>query len=296
MDPVIVITGGAELVLSDGACASDPLPYLRERKSRKYLGLQDALAVDVVGRALDEAKLGTCLPPERTGIYIAVGYIPFVEEDIEPVLAHSRAPDGTFSLEQFSSGGYRRAHPLLAFRCLPNMPAYHVAANFGVRGPYAVHYPSAGEFYLAFEEARSALVEHRIDVAIVLGVAHQRNLLVEHHLGRIGTPVPAALIRDAGASVILERLSDVGQRTAPIAELVDITTEYTPFDPMTQALAHRERINGIDGGPLELGPSSMLVHSLRALRSGAQSVVHELEGRDGVSGRCTWRAMGCVSS
>ena len=48
-------------------------------------------------------------------------------------------------------------NPLLTFRCLSNMPAFHVSVNFDVQGPYFVTYPGAGQLYLALEEAVDAL-------------------------------------------------------------------------------------------------------------------------------------------
>ena len=91
-------------------------------------------------------------------------------------------------MRRFATEGYLAPNPLLTFRCLPNMPAFHVSINFDLQGPYLVTYPGAGQLYAALEEARVALETGAIDVALVGGVAHQRNFLVEHHVRRLGRP------------------------------------------------------------------------------------------------------------
>ncbi|WP_437581433.1 beta-ketoacyl synthase N-terminal-like domain-containing protein [Sorangium sp. So ce887] len=297
-----LVTGLASVVLSPGD-ACDPSPFLREKKSRKYLGLQDALAVVSAGRALAAAGLAASLPGERTGLYLAVGYIPFLERDIAPVLEGSLDERGDFSPARFGAEGYTRAHPLLAFRCLPNMPAYHVAASFGVEGPYAVLYPSAGQLYLALEEAVQALDRGEIDVALVVGVAHQRNYLVEHHMRRIDDPVPQDRLFDASATVILERGAHAAGRGArALGELASVTVAYAPFDPLSRAPAKREAVavaspaqaDGGGGGDAaldagaELGPASPLVALARGWERGAVELVHRLEGRDGITAESRW--------
>ena len=55
--------------------------------------------------------------------------------------------------QRFSTDAFSALNPLLTFRCLPNMPAFHVSLNFDIQGPYFVSYPGIGQFYLALEEA-----------------------------------------------------------------------------------------------------------------------------------------------
>ncbi len=290
------VTGMASVVL-EGDAACDPSPYLREKKAKKYLGLQDALAVVAAGRALEAAGLAgsravAALPGERTGLYVGVGYIPFLERDVSPVLEGSLDEDGRFSLPRFAADGYTRAHPLLAFRCLPNMPAYHVASSFGIEGPYSVLYPSAGELYLALDEARSAIERAEIDVAIVVGVAHQRNFLVEHHMMRLVPPVSTSVLRDAAAAIVLERTPPPGRSAR--ARLERLEVGYQPFDCLAEVPEHAEALL-VDGAPrlvaLDVGPAAPLVGVHDAFSSGAAHVVHEIASRDGIRGISEWRAL-----
>ena len=267
----IVLTGIATLIARRDD-RLDPLPFLKERKSKKYLGRQDELAVITAGQALASAGLGGD-QGERVGLFTTVGYIPFQMRDIEPVLARSVDEEGQFSMAAFTDGGYQRAHPLLAFRCLPNMPAYHIAANFGIEGPYQVGYPSEGQLLLSLERATHALLDRRVDRALVCGVAHQRNFLVEHHHRRIG--IDPNRLRDAGATIVLERKGE--REVASLAVLDALRTAYVPFDPLTEAPP---------GDPGELlGPAGPLI----ALEHGLGTIVEQrIASRDGIRGEVRW--------
>lgn len=267
----IVLTGISTLV-ADADERLDALPFLKERKSKKYLGRQDELAVITAGRALAHARLEGDLG-EATGLYISVGYIPFLKRDIDPVLARSVDEGGRFSMEAFSDGGYQRAHPLLAFRCLPNMPAFHIAQNFGIEGPYYVAYPSDGQLFVALEQAVLALGERRIDRALVCGVAHQQNFLVAHHHRRVG--VNPESLRDAGATIVLER---AGERdVAVLARLDELALSYRPFDPLTVVPEASDTAG--------LGPAGPLFSLEGAL---GEVCSLEVTSRDGIRARARW--------
>ena len=69
----IVITGMGRA--GDGC---DPAPFLRQRKMRKFMGRQDDMAVVAAARAL-AVCVARRIAARRalTGLYLAVGYIPF---------------------------------------------------------------------------------------------------------------------------------------------------------------------------------------------------------------------------
>jgi 3-oxoacyl-[acyl-carrier-protein] synthase II len=286
----MIVTGAGSVVLSQGEATCDPAPFLKVKKSRKFMGTQDDLAVVACGRALASASLA---PPlgERVGLFLAVGYIPFREEDIGPVLAASMTEDGErFDVRRFGNGGFQKAHPLLTFRCLPNMPAYHVSVSFDVQGPYCVTYPGPSQLYAALEEARAALSDRRIDVALVGAVAHQSNFLVRHHFARIEPSTPADRLRDAAAVVVLENEPHAAARGARVrARLEDLRVAYAPHDGLREGRPSIERIDDVPMSE-ELGPA-MMAHALAtAIEAGRTGVlVHSLDGRDGVSARSTWR-------
>lgn len=268
----VAVTGLGAVVLEPGTRTVDPMPFLVARKTRKFMGVQDDLAVVAAARAVSDARRSAPLG-ERAGVFFAVGYIPFEESDLAPVLEGSLV-DGQFDMRAFSEVGYPRAHPLLAFRCLPNMPVFHVSTNLGARGPYVVAYPGPGQLYFALEQACAELERGAIDVALVGGVAHQHNFLVQHHLAR--TDDPAIEPRDAAGVMVLERAADAGDRAK--LRLESMLVDYRPFDPLTETPRRVESF-----GP-ELGPATLPV----ALAEGHRH--HRVETRDGLVCESTWRA------
>lgn len=256
----------------------DPAPWLSNPKEAKYLGLQDRLAVVAAGRA---AK-GLALPRERTGLYLAVGHLPFELADIERVLSASLDEDGQFSSQRFTTAGWTRARPLLAFKCLPNLAAYHVSSALGVEGPCAVGYPGPAQLHGALDEALWALAQRRIEVALVGGVAAQRNWLVEHHHARIAPAVPAERLVDAAGFLVLVRPDAGGLpfEVQPLAKLMALGAEYRPFDPRSGVPAWEET----PGDSLQRGPAALPAALGRTLERGSWPLRHEVRGQDGA--RC----------
>jgi len=277
----MVITGMGRA--GDGC---DPTPFLRQRKLRKFMGRQDDMAVTAAAHAVVSAALGATLG-ERCGLYMAVGYIPFETADIERLLDAS-VEEGRFSMRRFAADGFGAINPLLTFRVLPNMPAFHVSLNFDVQGPYHVAYPGAGQFYTALEEAFAALAAGAIDVALVGAVADQTNGLVEHHFARLTPPLPAADLGNAAAFLVVEDERGAAARGAPIAaRLVDYRLAYAPVDPFG-GCEPRECVarDGLCAGTRpSLGPVS-LPAALAATR-GAR-VTHHLRSRDGFDAASAW--------
>jgi hypothetical protein len=297
---MIVVSGSSSIVLQgDDPKTVDPTPYLRIRKNRKFMGTQDDLAVVAMARALEDAGLVGAPLGERAGLYAVVGFIPFDQNDIAPVLEGSLV-DGEFSMERFSTDGFRRAHPLLTFRCLPNMPAYHVSANFDLQGPYLVTYPGAGQTYAALEEASVALRAAAVDFAFVLTVAHQRNFLVEHHFSRLEPPTPARELCDVACCLVLEREEAVARRGGIArGRLLRLEHGYRPFDALGEQPRESETLHDGAGVLTETaisgrGPAGLLCALDAALRSDARgrTLAHCLSTRDGVVASSTWQTSG----
>lgn len=276
-DPVVVTGTGHVLGLP-----CDATPWLKVLKNRKFMGPQDELAVAAAGRALTRAGLRSPALGERAGLYMAVGYLPFERDQLD-LLRESSTDAGGFSMARFSTSAFNALKPLLTFRCLSNMPAFHVSLNFDLQGPYFVTYPGAGQLYLALQEAVEALQTRQIDVALVCGVAHQRNALVEHHFARLDPPVPAESLVDAAGCFVLERAAEA---TRPvIAQLLELGVAYTPIHPFEETVAFSERAEGAGLPEGLLGPASLPV--LLSLGAGG-ALRHEVETLDGLRARSAW--------
>jgi 3-oxoacyl-(acyl-carrier-protein) synthase len=277
-DPIVVTGAGHAL-----GSPQDPGPWLKVRKNRKFMGVQDDLAVTAAGRALLAAGRAGARLGERAGLYMAVGYIPFEHEHTALLLETSVGADGRFSMQRFSTDAFRALNPLLTFRCLSNMPAFHVSVSFDLQGPYFVTYPGIGQLYLALEEAVAALRARRVDVALVCGIAHQRNELVEHHFARLDSPVPPDRLLDGAGCLVLERAEAAGSRARSRLAVLDVG--YTPRSLLEDEPAAEEHVSGVALPEGQLGPASLPV--LVSLGLGG-SLRHEISTSDGLVAASAW--------
>jgi 3-oxoacyl-(acyl-carrier-protein) synthase len=261
----------------------DFAPFLKVRKNRKFMGPQDELAVAAAGRALVAADRGPATLGERAGLYMAVGYVPFEQVHLDELRQSSVDAAGAFSPQRFARDAFASLNPLLTFRCLSNMPAFHVSVNFDVQGPYLVTYPGVGQLYLALEEAAEALRARRVDVALVCGVAYQRNALVEHHFSRLGPAGSMAPLADAAGCLVLERADGAGRRAR--ARLLELGAAYAPFHPFETRVEGAENGTGATLPAGALGPASLPVFVSLGLGGDLR---HEVRTADGIHGWSTW--------
>ncbi|MFO0563109.1 MAG: beta-ketoacyl synthase N-terminal-like domain-containing protein [Polyangiales bacterium] len=298
-DRIVVSAIAAVLPSPDQPFASqvDPTPHLLVRKSRKYLSPQDDLAVVAAANALQKANMTRGHLGERAALAMCVGYLSFDRKDTDPVLAVS-VEDERFSMRRFSSEGMRKTHPLLTFRCLPNMPAFHVSVNFDLRGPYFCTYPTAAQTYAAIGRAMDWIEDGEADTVLVGAVAHQRNFLVEHHLGRLEHPAPREHLRDAGALIVLERASAaIARGVKPLATVERARLEYSPRRPYDAgAPVAREQWRADRAieprDERELGCASPLVALAERVEAGrAGPWEHTMTTRDGATVRARWEVL-----
>ncbi len=285
---------------SETEAEAEALPFLKSRKTLKFMGKQDKLAVAAAGKALRGAAIPAAEFRAGLGVYLAVGYIPFERADID-VLAGNSLRDGAFSMERFSHAALDQINPLLTFRCLPNMPLFHVSLNFGIQGPSFVTYPGAGQFCLALERAAKALRSGKVAHALVGGVADQENFLVDFHLSR-GAATRGWKARDAAAFLCLEKSSTAEARGAAILmELVSLELGYRPHDPFTAPQPQEEILAWASGSyradpeSLHWGPASpaLLLGRIGAQdRIGRQVLTHTLNTLDGIQAKSEWRMGG----
>ncbi len=221
----LVVTGASWLAPPPGE-AVDVLPWLQSRKSRKFMAKQDELAVAAAGAALRDAGLLDDPARADLGLYLAVGHLAFERADIEAIADRSLDAQGQFSMRQFAGEGIDQVNPLLTFRCLPNMPAYHVSVNFGLQGPYLLLYPGVAQAYEVLMQACDDLAQGRIAQALVGGVADQLNFLVDFHFQRDAQrrQLPRA---DGAGFLVLEHQRSAQARGARIqARPLHVETRY----------------------------------------------------------------------
>ena len=99
-------------------------------------------------------------------------------------IAERSQENGEMSFNKFSTDCFNSMNPLLTFKCLPNMPLFHISYNLGIKGRYNMTYPGHQDFFESFIRGVEDLQDGVIKHAIVGAACDQNNLLVKHHLKR----------------------------------------------------------------------------------------------------------------
>ncbi len=204
--------------------AFDVLPYLRDRKSIKLMAKQDQMAVCAAAMASVMAGVDMSVNGERTGIYFSVGHIPFEQHPLD-VLYEKSIDKEKLSMARFATEALSALNPLMTFKCLPNMPVYHVSYNLQIEGPYFVTYPGAGQWVQALQQAITDIANGRVRYALVGAVADQLNPLVRHHINRTDPDATASLIDAACVFLLSGETSD-----KTLGVLSGVSSSYQPHD------------------------------------------------------------------
>ncbi len=199
---------------------------LKDRKASKFFSKQDSLALIASHNAWSMAKIEDPEYHDRTGIYLCVGILPFEDKPLQKIAQLSQV-DGVLNMQRSSTESFNAMNPLLTFKCLPNMPLYHVSASLGITGRYFMTYPGIPEWFSALERAVFDLQSGLVDYAIVGAAADQNNYLVQHHVRRIRPDLLDKLV-DVSASMVLTTKTNL----KAIAKIKKVETKYQAFNPL----------------------------------------------------------------
>lgn len=250
---------------------ADPVPFLRVKKTAKFMSKQDRLAMSAAARAVSSSGLSADVLETQTLIAMGVGPIPFQESEALAVAERSRQ-DGSFSAECFCRDAYEEVNPMLLFACLPNMPTYHISANLNIRGGYYLTYPSCTESYQALQNAVDSLTEGRAMAVLFGGVADQQNFLVRNHHHKTHQKLPAP---DCACFLVLETLQQAQVRKATVLARLD-TLQCGPDS------------DGISfNRTFCLGPVDIPLEVARFIEGGAGHLRHSLS-ENGISFESRW--------
>ena len=226
-DTQIILESYSSIAL-DGITEKDldkeVLEYLLNRKDRKLMSKQDKLALVSAAKAWRQYGKSEDVA-DRTGIYFCVGILPFEDRPLDKIAQNSQE-DGEFNYQKFSDDAFNSMNPLLTFKCLPNMPLFHISYNLGITGRYVMTYPGHQDLFESIIRAVDDLEAGLVDHAIVGVACDQNNFLVQHHLQRSQVELKDKAL-DCSATIILSK------RSAKDGDLIlkNIQNNYTPNNP-----------------------------------------------------------------
>lgn len=232
-DSKIVIESYSKIFkISEDELDEQIIDDLKNVKDRKLMSKQDKLAIFTASRAWRNSPFAKNESiKDKTGIYFCVGILPFIDNQLEK-LAKLSQKEGEFDEYLFSTSGFNSMNPLLTFKCLPNMPLFHISFNLGITGRYLMTYPNNDDFIQTCVRAIEDLEDDLVDAAIVGAACDQDNILVKHHLHRLQTGLEFKAV-DCSASLVLSK--KIPKRGEYYIE--SIKSNYTPINPLSHESA-----------------------------------------------------------
>ena len=244
--------GPSDLTLTSTAFKEtefDVKSILKNKKSIKFMAKQDKMAVTAATNAMNMAGLDTEKVGDKTGLYFSIGSIPFEQQPLDVLYEKSVDDTNAFNMKRFATEAAISLNPLLTFKCLPNMPVYHVSNNLNITGCYSVTYPGAGQWFQILQQAMQDLDCEKIDYAVVCAVADQLNPLVKHHIQR-SQPDSIEKLIDTACVFILGRSNSKNK----IASITNLKMTYHPRDMLAHTADEKivkRALKHIDAGPVD---------------------------------------------
>ena len=160
----------------------DLAPYVRDPAPYATAGRNVRFAMAAARMAMDDAGLAPGkFDPDRAGIYLGSGEGALDFLTLVDAIANGTGPDGKVSAVGFAEVGFKRYVGLRELEQEPNMPANHLAAEYGIGGPTFSCLTACAASTQAIGEATDLIRNSRADL-IVGGGTHS----MIHPLGVTG--------------------------------------------------------------------------------------------------------------
>lgn len=158
-----------------GELDADKKKYIR--KAIKLMSRQTQLAVAAAQHAIADCQLNFAESDrERVGICFGAGNVALLPEDFLEGVRNCSDEHNVFHFERWGKDGLTQVDPLWLLRCLPNMPACHIAIANDFRGPNNSITQREASANMAVSEAAAFILDGEADVVIT---------------GSTGTTIPA---------------------------------------------------------------------------------------------------------
>ncbi|MEZ6130751.1 MAG: beta-ketoacyl synthase N-terminal-like domain-containing protein [Planctomycetaceae bacterium] len=105
------------------------------RKALKLMNRETQMGVAAGQQALADSGAGDYYDPDRFGICFGADNVSIMPDDFERGIQACCEADGAFDIERWGTNGIDEVAPLWILKCLPNMPACHLAIINDLRGP-----------------------------------------------------------------------------------------------------------------------------------------------------------------
>jgi 3-oxoacyl-[acyl-carrier-protein] synthase II len=148
----------------------DVSPYVRDPEAFGKAGRNVRFGMAAGRMAMEDAGLlGAKFDPVRFGIYLGSGEGALDFFTLAEGIAHGTGPDGKVGAAGFAEIGFKRYDALRELEQEPNMPANHLACEYGLRGPVFSCLTACAASTQAIGEATDLLRTGRADLMLAGG-------------------------------------------------------------------------------------------------------------------------------
>jgi 3-oxoacyl-[acyl-carrier-protein] synthase II len=148
----------------------DVTPYVRDPEALGKAGRNVRFGMAAGRMAMEDAGLlGAKFDPVRFGIYLGSGEGALDFFTLAEGIAHGTSPDGKVGATGFAEIGFKRYDALRELEQEPNMPANHLACEYGLRGPAFSCLTACAASTQAIGEATDLLRTGRADLMLAGG-------------------------------------------------------------------------------------------------------------------------------
>lgn len=105
------------------------------RKALKLMNRETQMGVAAGQQALADSGIVGQYDPDRLGICFGADNVSIMPDDFHRGIEACSSPDGHFDVDRWGEDGIEEVAPLWLLKCLPNMPACHLAIINDLRGP-----------------------------------------------------------------------------------------------------------------------------------------------------------------
>lgn len=216
-------------------------------KSLKLMNRETQLGVAAGWQALRNSRAPETWDPERCGIIFGAENVGLDPRDFQAGVQHCLDESHHLDLSRWGNQGIAEVAPLWLLRCLPNMPACHLAILAGLQGPNNTITQHELGMDLAVAEACRIIRGGDADLMIVGSVGTHvsgMNRLhakweygAEQNLTAAGVPSDQAVPPSEGAgAIVLEELSAAERRGATIwGEVLAAVSTSVPGTNVTKS-------------------------------------------------------------
>ncbi|MEA3367147.1 MAG: beta-ketoacyl-ACP synthase II [Planctomycetota bacterium] len=149
----------------------DLAPYVRDTEAFAQAGRNVRFAMAAARRAMQDAGLagGEDVDPDRFGIYTGSGEGRLDFASLTHSIAEALEPDGSVNTVRFAEAGMRRYNALSELEQEPNMPANHLACEYGLQGPAYSNLTACAASTQAIGEAADLIRTGLVDLMLTGG-------------------------------------------------------------------------------------------------------------------------------